>query len=242
MSNNGSRQLNFPKVNNGRVNLYGGPRGNNRPPPYLNKIQIRRIVSLIFQLISIYYLVGLSINMSGSDALKIRSWLLSSIVSFKNIVTTYFSGYQRGIEASASALVSVIWRKLQMGRGFNVTNAVVALSAFTMAYTSGMGVNSTVSRLNRYSNTALSRLIGTTERNARNVQAVIISMIAWLTASLRGSVTTTVAEIAYDVQRTYHLRKLSKKNFINYGTNRLRIRNVNNNAAAQALLNLSGRN
>lgn len=198
-------------------------------------------------MISIYYLVGLSINMSGSDALKIRSWLLSSIVSFKNIVTTYFSGYQRGIEASASALVSVIWRKLQMGRGFNVTNAVVALSAFTMAYTSGMGVNSTVSRLNRYSNTALSRLIGTTERNARNVQAVIISMIAWLTASLRGSVTTTVAEIAVDVQRTYHLRKLSKKNFINYGTNRLRIRNVtrnnnNNNAAAQALLNLSGRN
>jgi hypothetical protein len=240
MPNNG--RLNLYTGNRG-ANLYGGRRGN-RLPPYLNRIQIRRIVSLIFQLVAIYYLVGISMDMAPRDAMKIRTWLLSSIVSFKNIVTTYFSGYQRGIEASASALVSVIWRKLQMGRGINLTNAVVAATAFTMAYTTGTGVNNTVRGLGSYSNSTLSRLIGTTERNAKNVQAAIVSMIAWLTASLRSSSTTTIAEIVYDIQRTYHLRSLSKRNFINYGTNRLRIRNGNgnNNAAAQALLNLRGRN
>lgn len=247
MNSSVNRQLNFPKVNNGRVNLYGGPRGNYRPPPYLNKIQIRRIISLIFQLIAIYYLVGKSLNMSPGNALKIRKWLLYSIVSFKNIVTTYFSGYQRGIEATASALVSVIFRKLQLGRGFNVSNAVVALSSFYISYTQGTSVNSTVSRLGSYNNSTLGRLIGTTERNAIKVQATIISMIAWLVASLRSSAKNTIIEVAYDLQQTYRLRQLSKKNFINFGTNRLKIRNGsinqnNNAAAAQALLNLSRQN
>jgi hypothetical protein len=118
----------------------------------------------------------------------------------------------------------------------------VAATSFGMAYKTGNGsLNTTVKRLGSYNNSTLGRLIGTTERNAKNVQAVIISMIAWLTASLRSSSLTTIAEIAYDVKSTYHLRSFSKKNLIKYGNTRLGIRNGTNNnnmSAAQALLNL----
>ena len=154
MSNGNINFYRGPNGGNSRVNLYGGPRrGNNRPPPYLNKIQLRRIMALIVQLFTIYYLVGVSMDMTSRDALKIRSWLLQCIISFKNIATTYFSGYQKGIEATAAALVSVIWRKLQSGRGLNISNAVVAATAFGMAYKTGNGsLNTTVKRLGSYNN------------------------------------------------------------------------------------------
>jgi len=198
--------------------------------PYFNRIQIRRIIVLIIQLIAIYYLNEMILTMSPKDALKIRGWTLKAFGKFIEITKTYFPGYQRGIEAGASAMFAIVSRKLQTGRGFRLTyaNIPVATTAFALTYVLGTGATNFVRNINKYNSSRIGKLTGRTVTNALAVQKVIITMICWLITSLKNSSTTVVGEITNEIMAQYHLRTLNRRNMLNYGNNKLRITNGNN--------------
>jgi len=227
-------------ANNGRqVNVHGGRRNgnNNTRLPYFNRIQIRRIVVLIIQFVAIYHLNNAILDMSPRDALKVRGWTLKAFGQFVEITKTYFAGYQRGIEAGASAIFAVVSRKLQMGRGLNITNIPVAATSFALTYALGTGVTGFVKNINKYNNSVVGKITGRTVADAIAVQKAIVTMICWLITSLKGSSLTVIGEITKDVSDTYHIRSLSRKNVLNYGSRRLKIKNnatpTNNNLLAR---------
>ena len=209
-----------------QVNLYGGRRNGNNKLPYFKRSIIRKIVFLIIQLIAIYHLNNAILEMSLRDHLNVRKWTLKAFGQFIEITKTYFVGYQRGIEATASAMFAVVTRKLQTGRGLSITNIPVATTSFALTYALGTGVTNFVRNINRYNNSTLGKITGRTVTNALAVQKVIITMICWLIASLKNSSITVVAEITNDVMAYYHLRTLNRRNMLKFGNNKLKIKNV----------------
>jgi hypothetical protein len=164
--------------------------------------------------------------MSPKDALKIRGWTLKAFGQFIEITKTYFAGYQRGIEAGASAIFAVVARKLQTGRGLSLTNIPVATTSFALTYALGTGVTNFVRNINKYNNSRLGKLTGRTVSNALAVQKAIVTMICWLITSLKNSSITVVGEITNDVMARYHLRTLGRRNMLNYGNKKLKINNA----------------
>ena len=165
--------------------------------------------------------------MSPRDAIKYRAWIFKAFIMFKNL-TKYFVGHEKIIESGASAIFSVVWRKLQLGKGLDLTNIPVAAASFGLTYTTGTSMNSTMSMISKYNNSMFAKMIGITERNAIAVHKTIVYMISWLLSSLRYSTVTSIAEITSDVMHNLKLTSLSRKNVLNYGRNRLAINNRKN--------------
>lgn len=185
-----------------------------------DKRMTRRIISLIVQLITIYYLSSVITSLSPMEALKVRDWLLKCFLVFKNI-TKYFIGREKVIEAGASAIFAVVWRKLQMGQMLDLSNIPVAAAGFTLAYYSGTNLNSSIKMITKYNNSFFARMIGITERNSVNVQKAIVAMISWLLSSLRYSTIVNVSEISKDIMIQLRLKSLRRRNMINYGRSTL---------------------
>ena len=168
---------------------------------------------MIVQLITIYYLSSVITNLSPIEALKVRDWLLKYF-----LVTKYFVGHEKVIEAGASAIFAVMCRKLQTGKMLDMIDVPVAAAGFSLAYYSGTSLSSSVEMIIKYDNSFFARMIGITERNSVNVQKAIVAMISWLLSSLRYSTVVNVSEISKDIMIQLRLRR---RNMINYGRSTL---------------------
>jgi len=199
------------------------PNRNNNNRPRLRQGQARRIVALIITLIVLLYLNNYALTMTAADALKVRRLTLNSFLKFKNIVQTYFDGYENVIEAGASSIVAVLHRKFQAGTlRPNAANLAVGSVAFYASYRGGRTSNF-VNKIYRYNNSYLGRVTGRTAANAEMVRTGIITMIAWLIASLKYF---TVENLAGIIREELHVRGLERSTparLVNYGAATLRL-------------------
>jgi hypothetical protein len=199
------------------------PNRNNNNRPRLRQGQARRIVALIITLIVLLYLNNYALTMTAADALKVRRLTINSFLKFKNIVQTYFDGYENIIEAGASSIVAVLHRKFQAGTlRPNAANLAVGSVAFYASYRGGRTSNF-VNKIYRYNNSYLGRVTGRTAANAEMVRTGIITMIAWLIASLKYF---TVENLAGIIREELHVRGLERSTparLVNYGAATLRL-------------------
>ena len=199
------------------------PNRNNNNRPRLRQGQARRIVALIITLIVLLYLNNYALTMTAADALKVRRLTLNSFLKFKNIVQIYFDGYENIIEAGASSIVAVLHRKFQAGTlRPNAANLAVGSVAFYASYRGGRTSNF-VNKIYRYNNSYLGRVTGRTAANAEMVRTGIITMIAWLIASLKYF---TVENLAGIIREELHVRGLERSTparLVNYGAATLRL-------------------
>jgi hypothetical protein len=163
-------------------------------------------------------------TMTPQNAVKVRSGLLGIFRAFVNIVNTIFTGHTKAIEAGASSIAAVIYRKFQTGRLTpNVANLAVASSAFAIAYRTGGTSSNFINGFNKYRNSWASRFRGNTARNAENVRKALITMLAWLVSSLKYF---GVQNIAYFVKEELRVRGVynnRKNTLVNAGATMLRL-------------------
>jgi hypothetical protein len=171
------------------------------------------------------YLNNYAMEMSAADALKVRRSILNSFLKFKNIVQTCFAGHENVIEAGASSIAAVLYRKFQTGTlRPNVANMAVGTMAFTMSYRNGGARTSNfINKIHKYNNSSFARLTGRTAANAEMVRTGIITMIAWLVSSLRYFATENVAGIVREELRVRGLERTTPARLLNYGAATLRL-------------------
>jgi len=164
-------------------------------------------------------------EMSATDAIKVRRSILNSFLKFKNIVQTCFAGHENIIEAGASSIAAVLYRKFQTGTlRPNVANMAVGTVAFTMSYRNGGARTSNfINKIHRYNNSSFARLTGRTSRDAEMVRTGIITMIAWLVSSLKYFATENVAGIVREELRVRGLERTTPARLLNYGAATLRL-------------------
>ena len=198
------------------------PNRNNRPR--LREGQARRIVALIITLMVLLYLNNYALTMSSADALKVRRLTLNSFLKFKNIVQTYFVGYENIIEAGASSIVAVLHRKFQAGTlRPNAANLAVGTVAFAVSYRGGGRTSNFINKIHRYNNSYLGRVTGRTAANAEMVRTGIITMIAWLIASLRYFAVENLSGIIREELHVRGLERSTPAKLVNYGAATLRL-------------------
>jgi len=201
------------------------PNRNNNGRPRLRQGQVRRIVALIITLVVLLYLNNYAMEMSAADALKVRRSILNSFLKFKNIVQTCFAGHENVIEAGASSIAAVLYRKFQTGTlRPNVANMAIGTMAFTMSYRNGGARTSNfINQIHKYNNSFIGRATGRTAANAEMVRTGIITMIAWLVSSLRYFATENVAGIVREELRIRGLERTTPARLLNYGAATLRL-------------------
>ena len=201
------------------------PNRNNNGRPRLRQGQVRRIVALIITLVVLLYLNNYAMEMSAADALKVRRSILNSFLKFKDIVQSCFAGHENVIEAGASSIAAVLYRKFQTGTlRPNVANMAVGTMAFTMSYRNGGARTSNfINKIHKYNNSSFARLTGRTAANAEMVRTGIITMIAWLVSSLRYFATENVAGIVREELRVRGLERTTPARLLNYGAATLRL-------------------
>ena len=193
--------------------------------PKLREGQVRRIVALLVTIVLVMYVQdSVMAKMTAENAVKVRSGLLSIFRAFVNIVNTVFAGHTRAIEAGASSIAAVIYRKFQTGRLTpNVANLAVASSAFAIAYRTGGSSANFIKGFNTYRNSWVSRFRGNTAANAENLRRALVTMLAWLVSSLKYF---GVQNIAYFVKEELRIRGVyntRKNTLVNAGTTMLRL-------------------
>lgn len=201
------------------------PNRNNNGRPRLRQGQVRRIIALIITLVVLLYLNNYAMEMSAADALKVRRSILNSFLKFKNIVQTCFAGHENVIEAGASSIAAVLYRKFQTGTlRPNVANMAIGTMAFTMSYRNGGARTSNfINKIHKYNNSFIGRATGRTAANAEMVRTGIITMIAWLVSSLRYFATENVAGIVREELRIRGLERTTPARLLNYGAATLRL-------------------
>ena len=193
--------------------------------PKLREGQVRRIVALLVTIVLVMYVQdSVMATMTAQNAVRVRSGLLSIFRAFVNIVNTVFAGHTRAIEAGASSIVAVIYRKFQTGRLTpNVANLAVASSAFAIAYRTGGSSANFIKGFNTYRNSWFPRFHGNTAANAENVRRALVTMLAWLVSSLKYF---GVQNIAYFVKEELRIRGVyntRKNTLVNAGATMLRL-------------------
>ena len=218
-NNNNARQL--PVVVHRRRR---SPNQNNNNRPRLRQGQARRIVALIITLMVLLYLNNYVLTMTSADALKVRKLTLNSFLKFKNIVQTYFAGYENHIEAGASSIMAVLYHKFQTGTlRPNASNLAVGTVAFYASYRGGGRTSNFINKIYRYNNSYFGRMTGRTAANAEIVRTGIITMIAWLITSLKYF---SVENLSGIVREELHVRGLERSTparLVNYGAATLRL-------------------
>jgi hypothetical protein len=170
------------------------------------------------------YLNNYSLTMTSTDALKVRRHVLKSFVAFKDIVQTSFAGYENIIEAGASSIVAVLYRKFQTGTlRPNATNLTVATVAFATSYRGGGRTSNFINKIYKYNNSRLGRITGRTAANAEMVRTGIITMIAWLVASLNYFAVENLSGIIQEELRVRGLERSTPAKLVNYGATALRL-------------------
>jgi hypothetical protein len=169
------------------------------------------------------YLNNYALNMTAADALKVRRLTLNSFLKFKNIVQTYFVGYENVIEAGASSIVAVLHRKFQAGTlRPNAANLAVGTVAFAVSYRGGRTSNF-INKIHKYNNSYLGRVTGRTASNAEMVRTGIITMIAWLIASLKYFAVENLSGIIREELHSRGLERSTPAKLVNYGAATLRL-------------------
>lgn len=201
---------------------------NNNGRPRLRQGQVRRIVALIISLVILLYLNDTRETMSAANAVKFRNGAFSVFLSFRNIVKTTFAGYENYIEAGASSIAAVLYRKFQTGTlRPNVANLAIGSAAFAMSLHRNVHAANFLNNLNKYNNSRLARLsraVGFSRGiNAEKVRTAIISMIAWLISGLRYFSAENVAGIVREELRVRGLERSTPARLINYGSAALRL-------------------
>ena len=214
----------MPSASLARRSPNRSPNRSPRRPRLLRQGQVRRIVALIITLVFLLYLNNYVMNMTSADALKVRHATLNSFLKFKNIVQTYFTGYENVIEAGASSIVAVLHRKFQTGTlRPNVANLGVATMAFAVSYRGVSTTSNFINQIQRYNNSLVGRLRGRTAANADRVRTGIIKMIAWLVSSLNYFATENVAGVVREELRIRGLERSTPAKLLNYGASALRL-------------------
>ena len=205
-----------PSPRRANANLYGRPQ--------LRRGQVKRIVSLIISLMIMLYLTNYLLDMSLRDGLKMRKNMLTLLHNFKEITQNYFTGYEKSIEAAASGVATVIARKFTSGSArLNISNLAAGATAATLTMMTGTGSSNFIKNLSKYNNSVVAKLTGRTLREARAVQNLIISMIAWLISALKTFAVTNVGEIVNEELRVRKITGTSPRALINSGVNNLRL-------------------
>ena len=170
------------------------------------------------------YLTNYLLDMSLRDGLKMRKNMLTLLHNFKEITQSYFTGYEKSIEAAASGVATVIARKFTSGSArLNISNLAAGATAATLTMMTGTGSSNFIKNLSKYNNSVVAKLTGRTLREARAVQNLIISMIAWLISALKTFAVTNVGEIVNEELRVRKIKGTSPRALINSGVNNLRL-------------------
>jgi len=201
-------------------NLYGGPRS---PKKRLSKGHIRRIISLIVSIMIALALARISNTMSASDARRYGVFVLGIFKKFLSIVK-YFSGYERQVEAGASAIASVLARKFTSGTfRLNSTNLLVAVGAYTVAIRSGSGISNFITHMNKRSN-SIFQVPGTQAALNEKIRKALITMLAWMISSLNFFAVTNVLEMIKIELRSRGIMGPSRRELENAGRRQLGLR------------------
>jgi hypothetical protein len=194
------------------------------PRPRLRQGQARRIIALIITLMVLLYLQDYTLNLSASNALTIRKKTLGSFVAFKNLVKKYFTGYENYIEAGASSISTVLYRKFQTGKlRPNGANLALGSAAFAMSLRRGSHATNFINKIHKFNNSRFGRLTGATAQNAEMVRSGIITMLAWLITSLNWFAVDNLAGIATEELRVRGLERSTPARLVNYGATTLRL-------------------
>jgi len=218
-----------PNLYGGRrsLNLYEGPRRRSPnlygvPRKRLNRMQIRRIVSIIVSIMIALALARVSNRMSAADSRKYASYILNIFKRFLSVIK-YFVGYEKYIEAGATAIVAILSRKITSGNyRFTTTNFVVGVTAYTLASRSGTGISNLINQMNKVSN-SIWQLPGTQAALNEKIRKALITMLAWLISSLNVFAVSNVGDMIKSELRRRGIMGPSRRNLENAGRRALRI-------------------
>jgi hypothetical protein len=190
-------------------------RNSPKPTPILSRAQITRIVVLIINLITIYYLVGYTRSLNQSAARQLRNKFLEYADNFMNIISP-FSPWEKDIRALGTAVVHTIAAKLSRGTlKLDITNLAVGTSSFIAARRGFTNISSLRNQFKNRNSSFLSKF--RFSNNAENTRKLIVVMIAYLISTLRVFAAQNVADIVKNELTRRGITGTKKEQFLNYG-------------------------